>query len=297
MKFNGKYAPVKILQGKGASGTLFLVKEISNKNNKYALKLIPNELSSFYYKEIEVLKNKRIKSKYIIELKDSFYDKKNEGFCIVMELCDGDLKQILNEYKLKRKGLPLNIINKIFIQLNEALKVMINNKYTHRDLKPGNILIKYTDEKKIDFDIKLTDFGLSTDEVNSTIKTHAGTPNYMAPEIEKIVSDEKCKYNNKCDLWSLGVILYELYTNEYIFSSTDPIKREINRNKGIIKNETDNEMINKLIKKLIQIDIDKRINWEEYFKDDFFNENLQIIKIKIKVDENKEIPLKKLLII
>ena len=63
---------------------------------------------------------------------------------------------------------------------------MIKINYTHRDLKPENILIKYLDNDKINFDIKLTDFGLSTDEIHSTINEHsqAGTKNYMAPEIE-----------------------------------------------------------------------------------------------------------------
>ena len=86
----------------------------------------------------------------------------------------------------------------------------------------------------------------------------------MAPEIEKFI------YNNKSDLWSIGVILYELYTNKYIFDSKIPKEREINRYDGKIINETDNEMINKLIRKLIQVDISKRIKWEEYFNDDFF---------------------------
>ena len=95
---------------------------------------------------------KNIKSEYIIKLKDNFYDEKNEGYCIVMELCDGDLRQILNKYK--PKGLPLNLINKIFNQLNDALKAMIDMDYTHRDLKPENILIKYTDNNKINFEIK-----------------------------------------------------------------------------------------------------------------------------------------------
>ncbi len=75
-----------------------------------------------------------------------------------MELCDSNLRDILNKYK--PKGLPLNIINKIFIQLNEALKTMRDNDYTHRDLKPENILIKYIDHNENNFDIKLTDFGL-----------------------------------------------------------------------------------------------------------------------------------------
>ena len=170
---------------------------------------------------------------------------------------------------------------------------MINNGYTHRDLKPENILIKYIDENKINFDIKLSDFGLSTDEIHTTIETHtsSGTYIYMAPEIETNY------YNNKCDLWSLGVILYELYTNEYIFYSNNSIEQNNNRYEGKIVKETDNEMINKLIKKLIQVDINKRIEWEEYFNDDFFkinnienndNNYKQIIKIKIKVNKDNE---------
>ena len=54
------------------------------------------------------------------------------------------------------------------------------------------------------------------------------------------------------------------------------------------KNETDNEMINELIRKLIKVDINERIKWEDYFNDDLFNENLQIIKIRIKANKNNE---------
>ena len=97
-----------------------------------------------------------------------------------MELCDGNLNDILNKNK---SGLLLNIIKKIFIQLNEVLKTMAKKEIIHRDLKPENILIKYTDTNKNDFDIKLTDFGFSN---NSSIQTFSmvGTSIYMAPEIE-----------------------------------------------------------------------------------------------------------------
>ena len=279
MIFNNKYQKIKRIN-KGINGIVFKV--IDNTENKYyALKIIYDIEN--YEKEIEVMKN--IKSKYIIKLKDYFYEEK-EGYCIVMELCDGDLRQLLNKYK--PKGLPLNIINKIFYQLNDALKVMINKGFTHRDLKPENILIKYTDTSKTNFDIKLSDFGLATNEINSSIHTFsvAGTINYMAPEVETR------HYNDKCDLWSLGVILYELCTNKYIFYSDDPKKLNNNRYEGKIVKETDNEMINKLLRKLIQIDINKRIRWEEYFKDDFFkvfiNENAQIINLKIEVNKDNE---------
>ena len=158
MIFGDKYQYVKII-AHGLWGIIYEVKDKLNEQNHYALKFMTNELLSEYEKEIEIRKD--IKSKYIIQLIDYFNDKTNGGYCIVLELADGDLKDILNKYK--PKGLPLNMINKIFFQLNDALYAMnnINNekKYIHRDLKPENILVKYTDKYKYNFDIKLTDFG------------------------------------------------------------------------------------------------------------------------------------------
>jgi serine/threonine protein kinase len=203
--------------GIGGFGDVFKV--LNKKNNQlYALKEIPKDpeenVKNFINnceKEINIMKN--IKSEYIVKYEDNYYDEKFECYYIVMELCDSDLRKLLKKYK--PNGLPLELINKIFFQLNEALKAMLKKGCIHRDLKPENILIKYTDKNKTIFDIKLTDFGLSTSDIKTSIKTYSkvGTQNYCAPEIDN------SHYNNKCDLWSLGVILYELYTNEYIFYS------------------------------------------------------------------------------
>ncbi len=283
MIFNNKYEPKNII----GQGNSIIFKVLDKDNNKfYALKLFKiyndNEIKQIkdgYEKEIEILKN--IKNKYIIKLKDNFYDEILKSYCIVMELCDGNLRNILEKYK--PNGLPFYLINKIFIQLNEALKIIIDNGYIHSDLKPENILIIYIDKNKNNFDIKLTDFGLPINEINSSI----GINKYMAPEIENK------HYNKKFDLWSLGVILYELYTNKYIFYSDNKKVENENRYEGKIVNETDNEMINKLIRKLIQVDINKRIQWEEYFADQFFNKNIEkkIIK-KIKFIDLKSHALK-----
>ena len=278
---DNKYRPEKII-GQVAFGIIYKVVEIKT-NKFYALKFITiakkskekEIIKQEFDNELNVMKAMNItKNKYIIELKDNFFDEKNNGYCIVMELCDGNLNDILNK---NESGLPLNIIKKIFIQLNEVLKTMTNKEIIHRDLKPENILIKYTDTNKNDFDIKLTDFGFSSDNIKSSIQVHtiAGTEKYMAPEVDV------GEYNKKCDLWSLGIILYELYTNKYIFDSGDINKTKINREKGNIVKETDNDEINKLIRKLIQVNIDKRIGWKEYFNDDFF-------KIKEEKDKNEE---------
>ena len=130
MNFKGKYQQINVINS-GAFGMLFEVSEINNDKEHFALKMMTKELSEEYENEIKVMK--KIKSKYVIELKDNFYDK-IEGYCIVMELCDGDLRMILKKHE--PKGLPLDMINKIFIQLNDALKAMIDIEYTHRDLKP-----------------------------------------------------------------------------------------------------------------------------------------------------------------
>ena len=164
MIFNKKYQK-KAKLNRDAFVSIFKVINL-NDNKFYALKFIQTgskndieKLKNEYETEIYAMKN--IKSKYIVKLIDNFYDEVNEGYCIVMELCDNSLRDILNNYK--PKGLPIELIKKIFIQLNNALKAMIKIGFYH---KPENILIKYTDGNKINFDIKLTDFGAS-DEIKS----------------------------------------------------------------------------------------------------------------------------------
>lgn len=78
---------------------------------------------------------------------------------------------------------------------------MVSNGFIHRDLKPDNIVIK-------DGVLKIVDFGRSR-KIFQHEKAYSsvGTPAYMAPEI--LVNDE---YTYKCDIWSLGVLCYEMVT-------------------------------------------------------------------------------------
>ena len=84
-------------------------------------------------------------------------------------------------------------------QLLKAVDVLHANNFFHRDIKPENIMINQNDQ------VKIIDFGLAvTNEKNIKMRRLAGTPYYMAPEVLK------GSYNDKADMWSLGVLLYTL---------------------------------------------------------------------------------------
>ena len=77
----------------------------------------------------------------------------------------------------------------------------------HRDLKPENLILR---NKKVLWDVKLIDFGLgSFIDVDEYLFKRCGTPGFVAPEIINLEGDEK--YDEKCDIFSAGVIFYILY--------------------------------------------------------------------------------------
>ena len=94
-------------------------------------------------------------------------------------------------------------------QLLSAVTYCHQKNIVHRDLKPENLLII----KPGEYDIKVIDFGLSRSfEKHKTMYNRAGTPFYIAPEVLKK------KYNEKCDVWSCGVILYILLSGNPPFN-------------------------------------------------------------------------------
>jgi serine/threonine protein kinase len=195
----------------------------SEKDNINKKKL--NDIESFK-EEVNIMKE--LQGENFVYLKEYFED--NEGYYIVMEYCNCNLSDLLNSKY--QQGMSIELIKKIFFQLNKALMIMRQSNITHRDLKTANILIKYTEKdfNENDFIVKLSDFGLSTElSITQSNLTISGTFKYMAPEVEN------GKYNNKVDLWSIGVILYELKTCQYIFKGKSKKDEIDNRYNGIIK--------------------------------------------------------------
>ena len=275
----------------GAYGQVFKIKD-KKVNTEYVLKKLlksaPNNQNNgtdveSFDKEIDNLK--RLKGNNIINIIDYYSDKKDKFFYIILEKMDGDLNQMLKE---KHNKMSSNMIRKIFKQLNSALNIMIKEKRCHRDLKPENILYSYTNNDKSDFIIKLGDFGLATD-LYLTRSTNAGTPIFKAPEI-----GFKNYYADKCDLFSIGVILYMLKTGEIIFKGNNIEDIITNKKFGNLKKTKNNKIIedddnlNDLINKLVVNDPNERLNWNDYFNHPFFKENEEIQKIE-KSKENEKL--------
>jgi len=94
----------------------------------------------------------------------------------------------------------------VFAQIASAIAASHAQGIFHRDLKPENVLLVHPPRRTTGLPraarVKLTDFGLATDEGGGQAEGHRGVPFYMAPEV---LSEE---YDCSADVWSLGVILY-----------------------------------------------------------------------------------------
>ena len=132
---------------------------------------------------------------------------------------------------------------------------------------------KYLNNEKTKFKVLLSDYGISNQLYSLTMKfnTHAGSQLIMAPEI---LNDEK--YDNKCDLWSLGIIIYQLYTKKFPYIGTveKAILNQIKQKGLSLFNAIDpkDKNLKDLLSKLLVSNPDKRISWEDYFKHPFFRE-------------------------
>jgi serine/threonine protein kinase len=256
---------------RGAFGDILRIRDKKVKTEYVLKKLIKEDPNNKNIKgtDKETFENElnflmSVKGTNILNIIDYYNNPNDKYYYLILEKMDGDLSMMLNENK---NGMSSNLIRKIFSQINSGLKIMINKGKTHRDLKPENILFSYTNDKKDDFIVKIGDFGLSTDLRSTKVASIAGTELFRAPEIEEGI------YSNKCDLYSIGIILYMLKTGEYIFEGKKLVDILNNQRNNKIKKETDDEKLNKLIKKLVVYEPHERMKWKDYFDDPFFNEN------------------------
>lgn len=194
------YSILKVL-GEGSFGKCYLVQAASDNSKKVIKQVDLNPLSKQEqidsYREAKVLE--QLDHPNIIRFREVYKTKKNK-LCIVMDYADGgDLAAKIKN----QRNLPFSedFILNIFVQICLAIKHIHDRKVLHRDLKPQNIFLMQSGNAK------LGDFGISK-VLSRTVeqaKSLVGTPYYLSPEVV-----ENRPYSLSSDIWSLGVLLYEM---------------------------------------------------------------------------------------
>ena len=234
---NGRYQILELI-GKGGYSEVY--KAYDTYDHKFiACKLIqlnenwPQEIKQSYIKHTirENLILQNLNHKKIVKLYDTLEINDN-SFCNILEYCSGP---DLSLYIRKNGGSISEQIAKIIItQILQAL-IYLNNltkKIIHYDLKPENILFDS------DMNIKITDFGLAkiiepnTEFVQLTSQG-VGTYWYLPPECFE--ENKNIEINSKVDIWSLGVILYEIIFNKKPFGHGCSSQKKLVKDK-IIQN-------------------------------------------------------------
>ena len=199
--------------GQGSYGHVIRVQNIVTGHIYACKKMNKHKIQSKQRFRIEIDLLRATDHPNIIKLYDIYED--NVFLYLIMEECLG------GEFfdRLARRAKELNMYTekdaaRIFKQLLDAVNYLHAHGVCHRDLKPENILFSTIEEES---PLKLIDFGLSKvfNSDHNSMKGAVGTTFYMAPEV---ITGE---YNEKCDVWACGVILYIMLCGKPPFYSRD----------------------------------------------------------------------------
>ena len=263
-----KYKPTKML-GSGSFGSVYEAKNTIFQNT-VAMKVIKkdpnNELDEQEIRnEIDILK--KLSHPNIVKIYEFYIS--NSHYYIVTEFCkEGELfSYIKNKYNERQLAV-------LFYQVFSGLWYLHDNKILHRDIKLENIMIskKEKDNDTGDelFWVKIIDFGTAKIfEKNKKEKDVVGSSYYIAPEVLRQ------NYNEKCDTWSVGVILYMMLVGRAPFDGKDDeeIISKINtadynsKEPKLMKRSPE---VRDLVSKLLQKDTSKRYSAREALNHPWF---------------------------
>ncbi|CAK61716.1 unnamed protein product (macronuclear) [Paramecium tetraurelia] len=248
----------KDLLGEGSFGSVYR----GTQGNKFVAIKILN--LKFYdnpaYKQ--ALKNEitlmmELQSPNVVRILDALCDQHDNELFLIIEYCEGgDLRHLLSHQPNQRfqESAAIAIIS----QTIQGLSELLHKNYMHRDIKPDNILLKQNT-------YKVADFGLAAKiPPKQVLRAQAGTPLYMSPQLL-----EGKEYSNKCDIWSLGLVLYELLFGRtpWLCRSFDTYLMEIQTKPLQFPYEIEiSANVKDFIKRCLKIEEQNRMSWTELLK-------------------------------
>ena len=205
------------------------------------------------------------KCKNIISFYGAYFTEGNVK--ILLEFMNlGSLERIFKEIQIKKippPCIPESILSKITKQILLGICYLHKEKHQiHRDIKPANILIN------IDGIVKLTDFGISRTLEKSQAHTFVGSRIYMSPE--RITGK---KYSYPSDIWSVGLVIYELATGTQPYGGGNDFLSQITKIVEEPEPKLDENIFSKefcdFIEKTIKKEEEKRAKVDELLKHPF----------------------------
>ncbi|CAG7565805.1 unnamed protein product [Fusarium equiseti] len=204
--------------GKGKFGRVYLARERSSGfmcalKVLYKAELRQCRMESQVRREIEIQTNLRHPN--IVQLYSYFHDTKRI-FLVLEFAAKGELyKHLQKETRFTEKKAA-----RFVAQVVSALRYLHPKNIIHRDIKPENILVGMYDE------LKISDFGWSVHSPSRRRETMCGTLDYLPPEMIRFGSTDVSRfYDEKVDIWSLGVLIYEFLVGVPPFEDT-PVKTQ-----------------------------------------------------------------------
>ncbi len=210
----------QVIEAVGAGGMARIYKGVHTELNRFAAIKVVNwglqedpEFTERFRREAQAIASLRHPN--IVQIFD--FGKYEHGYFMAMEFIDGsDLAQLLRRHRHNHSLLPQPQVVQVIRDIANALDYAHRHGVIHRDIKPSNIMINREGQSI------LTDFGLvmlQTRQSQVTLGNTFGTPHYVAPE-QAISSAAAVPAS---DIYSLGVILYELATGQLPFDDESPL--------------------------------------------------------------------------
>lgn len=261
----GKYLLVQEI-GQGQFGKVFKAIDTQDGNREYAVKVVSREkvqstshIYRLFQSEIQIMK--RLDHPNLLRLVD-FLETASNLYVVVQYCPDGDLEKWIQRFGRLQENEAVFFLK----QIMSGFLFLHTNKIMHRDFKVANIFL---DGKHL----VIGDFGFAKAGVEMAT-TKLGTPYNMAPEI--IFSTGKTFYNSKADLWSIGVVYYQMVCGVLPFLASDmsQLKQMIVQKSGRNLMYPPGIMLSQesldLLRGLLEANPMQRLNWREFFNHPLF---------------------------
>lgn len=278
--------------GQGSYGEVYKVHDKTEQKD-YAIKVIKKQfeaegIPTDALREITILK--KMNHPNIIRLNQIFTGKNHIELCL--DYCDFDLKQFKEKYMEEESIYNDQTITHIMFQILKGMDYLHSKMIMHRDLKPQNILVNYTNQL---IQVRIGDFGLSRKFTipNKQYTKEVSTLWYRAPELMR----GNCNYSIGVDIWSIGCIFAELYLNCPLFQGESELD-QLNQIFRVFGTNDDDKLIGANLANVYypQFKKTQSIGLANIMKEKavipYSNSSLNLIELMLQIDPAKRITCK-----